>query len=238
MKPKPSSLTTDDINRAIFVDYEGSKDKPPTLLGYMIDDHIIAAIVEPCFYDCTERYKAKHAVQADHTNVLVELIHRAANEGRVIISWSEHDYNLMTAALSEHKNEAALLKSAFRNAIFTARRWFKKSYPNVIRERNDLASMMEITGYRVPEKYGTNLVGAALRLLRKQLALLQSETPADRYLTPCGVRAAGWNWLKRVSTEPGAAQVIRTGFKSLRDILDRMTIPYDLTPPDLEIYRR
>jgi hypothetical protein len=184
-RPGRFILTTDDIKQAIFVDYEGSKDKPPTLLGYMIDDHIIAAIVEPCFYDCRERYRAKHAVQADHINVLVELIHRAENEGRVIISWSEHDYNLMTAALSEHKIEAALLKNAFRNAIFTTRRWFKKNQPNVIKERNDLASMMEITGYRVPEKYGTNLVGAALRLLRKQL------TDGRKYadLTPTAIRA-------------------------------------------------
>ena len=33
--------------------------------------------------------------------------------------------------------------------------------------RNDLAFMMEKTGFRVPEGYGTNLVGAALRLLRR-----------------------------------------------------------------------
>ena len=60
-----------------------------------------------------------------------------------------------------------------------------KSYPNVIRERNDLASMVEITGYRVPENYGTNLVGAALRLLRKQL------TDGRKYadLSPAAIRA-------------------------------------------------
>jgi hypothetical protein len=41
-----SILTRDDIKRAIFVDYEGSKNKPPTLIGYMIDGEIQAAICQ------------------------------------------------------------------------------------------------------------------------------------------------------------------------------------------------
>jgi hypothetical protein len=73
MRPGQSILTGDEINRALFVDYEGSKNRPPTLLGYMIDNKIGAAIVEPSFYDCRERYKAKHAVIADHTTIAKEL---------------------------------------------------------------------------------------------------------------------------------------------------------------------
>jgi hypothetical protein len=76
-RPGQSILTRDDIKREIFIDYEGSKNSPPTLLGYMIDDDVNAAIVEPCFYDCRERYKAKHAVSANHLTIVKELIHRA-----------------------------------------------------------------------------------------------------------------------------------------------------------------
>ena len=94
-----SILTRDDIKRAIFVDYEGSKNHPPTLLGCMIDGEVSAAIVEPCFYDCRERYKAKHAVSADHPIIVKELIHCVEKEDRVIISSSEHDYNQMITAL-------------------------------------------------------------------------------------------------------------------------------------------
>jgi hypothetical protein len=169
-RPGQSILTRDDIKRAIFVDYEGSKNNAPTLLGYMIDDEVSAAIVERCFYDCRERYKAKHAVSADHLTIVKELIHRAKNENRVIISWSEHDYNQMITILGQNPHEVLLLKKQFRNAIFSARQWVKKRYPKVTIKRNDLASMMKITGHRVPDKYGPNLVGDALRLLREQLS--------------------------------------------------------------------
>ncbi len=120
-RPGQSILTRHDIKRAIFVDYEGSKNNPPTLLGYMIDGDVNAAIVEPCFYDCRERYKAKHAVSADHLTIVKELIHRAEKEDRVIISWREHDYNQVITALGEHRNDVLLLKKQFRNAIFSAR---------------------------------------------------------------------------------------------------------------------
>lgn len=49
--PGQTILTRDEIKLAIFVDYEGSMNKPPTLLGYMIDNEVKAAIVEPCFYN-------------------------------------------------------------------------------------------------------------------------------------------------------------------------------------------
>jgi hypothetical protein len=65
MQPGQTILTGDEICRAIFIDYEGSKMKPPTLLGYMIDDEIGAGIVERCFNDCGHRWAAKHAVPTD-----------------------------------------------------------------------------------------------------------------------------------------------------------------------------
>jgi hypothetical protein len=167
-------------------DYEGSENHPPTLLGYMIDGEVSAAIVEPCFYDCRERYKAKHAVSADHLIIVKELIHCAEKEDRVIISWSEHDYNQMITALGEHLNEILLLKKQFRNAIFSARQWVKKKYPGVIIKRNDLASMMKITGHRVPDKYGQNLVGDALRLLREQLS------KGRKYVELTSAAVIGW----------------------------------------------
>lgn len=185
-RPGQSILSRNDIKRAIFLDYEGSKNKPPTLLGYMIDNDIRAAIVESCFNDCRGRYKAKHALVADHVLIVKELINLAENEDRVIISWSEHDYTQMMEILRRHRDEAAVLKKRFRNAIFSARQWFKKKYPRVFKKRNDLAFMMEITGYLVPEKYGTNLVGNALRLLREQL------TEGRKYADLTGAAVNGW----------------------------------------------
>jgi hypothetical protein len=45
-RPGQLLLNAVEIERTIFVDYEGSKNKPPTLLGYMIDSEIGGAIIE------------------------------------------------------------------------------------------------------------------------------------------------------------------------------------------------
>jgi hypothetical protein len=103
--PRQLILTADEIRRAIFVDYEGSKDKPPTLIGYMIDNEIRAAIIERCFDNCKKWWKAKHAVPADHKEIVMRLLHRSSRENRVLVSWSEHDYKLMCAVLGTDPEE-------------------------------------------------------------------------------------------------------------------------------------
>ena len=179
-------MARDEIKRAIFIDYEGSKDKPPTLLGYMVDGAVKAAIVEPCFSDCAGRYRAKHAVAADHGKIVRQLSDLSEKEDRVIISWSEHDYNKMMEVLRADAPAATILRKRFRNAIYSARRWIEIQYPQTSLKRNDLASMMQVTGYCVPEKYGTNLVKDALRLLRKQL------TEARKYADLTDAAVKGW----------------------------------------------
>ena len=125
-RPGQAILTEEAIDRAIFVDYEGSMHRPPTLLGYLIDNQIGAAIVEPRFHHCRTRHGAKHAVNADHLEIVLKLIRRAKDEGRVIISWSEHDYNHMIKIMTGHETDIARLKQHYRNAIFTSRQWLKK----------------------------------------------------------------------------------------------------------------
>jgi hypothetical protein len=111
--------------------------------------------------------------------LVTKLIHRARMEDRVIISWSEHDYKFICDALSTQPHaritrrdstEVTTIKRRFRNAIFSARRWFKQRYPSVEKRSNALAFMMQITGYRVPAKHGPKVIGKALREIREQLA--------------------------------------------------------------------
>jgi hypothetical protein len=184
-RPGQTLLTTHELRRAIYVDYEGSRGRAPTLLGYLIDDELNAAIIEPCFHECDRRYRAKHAVKADHLETVVALIERAERENRTIISWSEFDYKHMITVLDDNSAMKHTLTEHFRNAIFTSRRHLREAYPDRV-IRNDLASMMRETNYAVPKKYGAGLVGEALRLLRDQLM------EGRRYPKLTGAAREGW----------------------------------------------
>lgn len=125
-QPGKKLLTSEEVKRALFIDYEGSKSRKfqATLLGIMADRVLTARIVEPLFAkSCSERFRAKYASGADHVKVAIELLRRAENEDRVVVSWSQHDYKLMIEALNGHVKQQDVLRRRFRNAIHTSKRW-------------------------------------------------------------------------------------------------------------------
>jgi hypothetical protein len=170
-QPGQRVLGAADVSSAIFVDYEKSKSDvfPPTLLGILVEEKLSAAIVDPLFAaQCHGRYRGRHALAADHAATLQEILKRAQKEDRVIVSWSQHDYKVMSAALAGRPKYTKILDEQFRNAIYTSRRWHRLKYPGVV-TRNALAQVAGLMGFHIPEKYGTGLVGRGIRLIRRQL---------------------------------------------------------------------
>ena len=109
-RPGQKILNPKDVKRAIFVDYEKSATDahPPTLFGMMVEGSLTASIVDPLFAkQCAGRFRTKHALAGDHLQTLLTLIGSAQDEDRVIVSWSEHDYNLMRAALKSSREGLA-----------------------------------------------------------------------------------------------------------------------------------
>jgi hypothetical protein len=85
----------------------------------------------------------------------------------VIVSWSEHDLKVMESVLDS--DEQQRLRIVYRNAIKTARPWHQKAHGKLPNGAT-LAYFCELLGFAVPDRYGTGIVGDALRLLRQQLS--------------------------------------------------------------------
>ncbi len=167
MKPLAAKLTALEVQRALYVDYEGNTDRPPTLLGWRFDGATYARIVEPRFGTCARRYRVKDVDAGDHADLVRALIEQSASEDRRIVSWSEHDWSHMLRVLSD--SEQAFLQVHYRNAIPTARAWHRRTRGHTPPDGARLAYFMHLVGYPVAEKYGQGVVGDALRLLRNQL---------------------------------------------------------------------
>jgi hypothetical protein len=167
-RPKASSakLTAEEVKKAIYIDYEGNIKLPPTLLGWYVDGKYMASILEPLFETCENRYKAKSVYVEDHMQLALRLIQQAEDEGRLIVSWSEHDYLLMCKVLMP--SDAERLKLFYRNAIRTARPWYRKKY-GPLPEKASLNFFEDLLGFYVPDRFGLGLVGEALRLIRGQI---------------------------------------------------------------------
>lgn len=167
-RPKASSakVTAEEVKKAIYIDYEGNIKLPPTLLGWYVDGEYMASILEPLFETCENRYKAKGVYVEDHTQLALRLIQQAEDEGRLIVSWSEHDYLLMCKVLTP--SDAERLKLVYRNAIRTARPWYRKKY-GPLPEKASLNFFEDLFGFYVSDRFGLGLVGEALRLIRGQI---------------------------------------------------------------------
>ena len=159
-------ITAAQAKSAIYLDYEGNKDKAPTLLGWAVSGTYKAAIFEPLFATCANRYRAKGIYAEDHANLVLRLIVQAEDEKRLIVSWSEHDFNQMAMVLKP--DDVKRLLVIYRNAIRTARPWHQITIDRLPGPAT-LDYFESLTGYAVPEKFGLGLVGEALRLIRSQL---------------------------------------------------------------------
>jgi hypothetical protein len=167
-RPKASSakLTAEEVQKAIYIDYEGNIKLPPTLLGWYVDGKYMASILEPSFETCENRYKAKGVYVEDHMQLALRLIQQAEDEGRLIVSWSEHDYLLMCKVLTP--SDAERLKLLYRNAIRTGRPWYRQKY-GPLPEKASLNFFEDLLGFYVPDRFGLGLVGESLRLIRVQI---------------------------------------------------------------------
>lgn len=159
-------ITSQELSRAIFIDYEGNIDRPPTLLGWRVDGLSHGAIVEEAFATCSDRYRAKGIEWQPHLQVASQLLQQAREEDRVLVSWSEHDLRLLHAALPEQ--DQAQLLTCYRNAIPAAKAWHLRSLQTRAPQR-ELAYFCQLLGFPVPRRYGPGKVGQGLRLLRNQL---------------------------------------------------------------------
>ena len=159
-------LNKQQIEKAIFLDYEGNIDKPPTLLGWRVDGETFGAIVEPLFSICEKKFKAKYVVALNHQELVSELIQRACDENRCIVTWSQHDLYVMKEAIAPSQSKQ--LAAVYRNALSTARPWHRNVY-GVTASVASLSHFCELLDVNVPDRFGAGIVGSTLGLIRSQL---------------------------------------------------------------------
>lgn len=170
-------LNRDQIRTAIFIDYEGNKDKPPTLLGWRVDSENFSVIVEPAFETCANRFRAKNTGFRASMDIATELVAKACAERRVIVSWSEHDLHLLRKAAPNINTKH--LVTVYRNALKTAKPWHGRTFGHAPQIAS-LAYFSSLFGLTTPDAFGAGIVGNGLTHLRKQLS--EGRTYAE--LTP------------------------------------------------------
>ena len=118
---KLEDLTREILEYAVIIDFEGLMDEDPSMAGILYDGYF----TQVCFNPKLE--KAAIAKNLQFTNLhsyLDELLTECIEDQRLIIGYSQREYDVMCDVLPERIEE---INSVYLNAIAT--KWFKNRYP-------------------------------------------------------------------------------------------------------------
>lgn len=160
-------LSTAEALRALYIDFEGEKDKPPVLLGV----HRRGRGARPFVYVdvVDETFSGLAASSRSLRHAVANVVQRAEHGDRRIVSWREHDLNVACALRDEDPDMVARFEARYANARLIARRWRNKCHGGDNPDNGRLVDYLALVGYQVPDEAIAGQVGETIRVLRHRL---------------------------------------------------------------------
>jgi hypothetical protein len=160
-------LSAAEALRALYIDFEGGKDRPPVLLGVHRRGRgslpfVQQDVVDETFAGLVPRYLPFH-------DAVENTVRRAEKGDRRIVAWSEHELDVAKTLAGEDRELLARFEARFANALGVAKRWRTKCHGSDKPESGRLADYLTLIGYPVPEEAEAGHVGATIRDLRPRL---------------------------------------------------------------------
>jgi hypothetical protein len=153
-------MTALEARTAFYLDFEGGKEQPPVLVGYLRKEHVQQYVVDRAFQPAGPGYlELRQAIKT--------VLTRAQKQDRRIVSWSEHDLEVV-----RELKDAALIRAfeaRYANGRALAARWATRTSAVTKPTEGDLEHYLKLVDFEVPEHAGPGKVGATLRSLRPSL---------------------------------------------------------------------
>jgi hypothetical protein len=172
-------LTAEEAGRALYIDFEGQTDRAPVLLGTLRrrgradEPSVFQLVVDPEFEAAGPALRGlREAVEV--------LVVRAEARDRRIVSWSEHDLEVVRRLRDEDPDLVARFERRYVNALAVARRWVNRLHPEDKPAGGELVGYLAMIDYEVPPGAGPGNVGDTIRALRPALAAGRPLTPRQK----------------------------------------------------------
>ena len=161
-------LSADEAQRALYIDFEGGQDQPPVLLGILghrgkgAEPNVFQVVLDPEF----ERAGPESRGLKEAIKIVVQ---RAEHGERRIVSWSQHDLEVVRGLRDEDPELVGRFERRYANALSLAKRWANKLHPEDKPADGQLAGYLTMIAYEVPPDAEAGHVGATIRALRPRL---------------------------------------------------------------------
>lgn len=161
-------LSASEALRALYVDFEGEKDKLPILLGVL--RRAGKGSTPFVHQDVVDEAFASLGVPAISLRDAVEkAVLRAEHGDRRIVSWSQHDLEVARTLRDDDPELVARFEDRYANALSIAKRWRNRCHGGAKPATGRLADYLALIGYPVPDDAAPGQVGETIRVLRRPL---------------------------------------------------------------------
>lgn len=160
-------LTEAEALRALYIDFEGEKGKPPVLLGVFRRGrrprpYVRHHVLDADFAGLGESPTSLHAA-------VDNVVRRAEKRDCRIASWTEHDLRVVQALRDDDPDLVARFEARYANAHRIAERWRNRLHDGDTPGEGRLADYEALIGYPVPQEALGGDVGETIRAIRGRL---------------------------------------------------------------------
>jgi hypothetical protein len=162
-------ISPDEAGDALYIDFEGEKDKAPVLLGCARrpgrgpNKWVWQAITDPAFEPLARADRIELLPLAD---AVERMLQRAEARNCRIVAWSRHELEIVEEYCPEKLER---FESRYVNARSVAVRWRNKCHEGRKPETNTLGDYLALIGYEIPRTAGPGHVGETIKRVRKSL---------------------------------------------------------------------
>jgi len=161
----------------IYIDFEGNKDKPPTLLGVLErtkDGEIFRQIILEDVFEILAPSERHPQLRVDSLANVLSHVDNHYGPDVPIYAWSSHEQATIDDILVDTEVSSQCLNRII-DAKKLAKRWARAEFPDhkfektEFRGRHTLDQYLDLIGYTVPTVQGAGKTGTRLTSLRETL---------------------------------------------------------------------
>jgi hypothetical protein len=192
-------ITTSEVDKGIYIDFEGNVGAVPTMLGVLYTDLasnqevFTQYVLDEAFYPAGDA--KEECVNLPINETFSSLAELARADDRRLFAWSTHEQSVVEEYLPDGRTKETILERIV-DSHRIARRWKNRFYKDVHfpyitgQGRHRLAEYQKLINYSLPTTATSGNTGQRLSSIRRQLITNNSD-----YSQLTGVTKSKWTKL-------------------------------------------
>ena len=160
------SITTEEAERAIYIDFQKTVKGPPALLGVQVESNLQQIVLDPRLAGAA---RASGLEQGNVETILHRLIRWAEDQGRPLVAFSQFERDVIHQCIGRDVSDL------YRDARMIAVRWKKACEPKAKLEDRGLKSFLKLIDYPRRRYLGELKAAKWIRVVQEALEKQQGD---------------------------------------------------------------